>query len=216
MKRLTPSCEQPSLKLVTGTQEKSDAELVILCQQKDPLAFQTLVRRYQRSVYNSLYQMAPDWNNTADLVQEVFIRAWRSIHNLRNPRAFRSWLHQIATNLFYDELRKRPKQVHTISMDEPMDIEEGEDSATRDIADTSALPDECAQRKELTALIHKAMAELPEQFRVAIVLRELQGLSYEEIAVLTRSEMGTVKSRIARARNKIQELLEPYLLETAA
>jgi RNA polymerase sigma-70 factor (ECF subfamily) len=201
---------RPSLTLVSSNQQKTDAELVLLSQQKDPAAFEILVKRYQRPVYNLLYQLAPDWNNTSDLCQEVFIRAWRSIHNLRNPRAFRSWINQIATNLFYDELRKRPKQLYTISMDEPMD-DDGEESPTRDTADTSALPDECVQRKELTEAIHKAMSELPEQFRVAIVLRELQGLSYEDIAFLTHSEMGTVKSRIARARNKIQELLQPYL-----
>jgi RNA polymerase sigma-70 factor (ECF subfamily) len=203
-----------NLTLVHGLQSKTDAELVLLCQEKDPSAFELLVKRHQRAVYNLLYQLAPDWNNTADLTQEVFIRAWRSIHNLRNPRAFKSWLNQIATNLFYDELRKRPKQFNTISMDEPMDSEDG-DSPTRDIADTSALPDECVQRQELAQAIREAMAQLPEQFRVAIILRELQGLSYEEIALLTHSEMGTVKSRIARGRTKIQEMLKPYLSNAA-
>lgn len=204
-----------SLKLVSNNSQKTDAELVVLSQQKDPAAFEALVKRYQRPIYNLLYQLAPDWNNTSDLAQEVFIRAWRSIHNLRNPRAFRSWLNQIATNLFYDELRKRPKQMNIVSMDEGFESDDGDDGPTRDIADTSALPDECVQRKELTEMIHKAMAELPEQFRVAIVLRELQGLSYEEIALLTQSEMGTVKSRIARARTKIQELIGPYLANAA-
>lgn len=204
-----------SLTLIHGNQNKTDAELVVLSQQKDTAAFEVLVRRHQRSVYNLLYQLAPDWNNTADLAQEVFIRAWKSIHNLRNPRAFRSWLNQIATNLFYDELRRRPKHMNTISMDEGFENDEHDESPTRDIADTSALPDECFQRQELVDAIHNAMAQLPEQFRVAIVLRELQGLSYEEIALLTQSEMGTVKSRIARARTKIQQLLEPYL-ESAA
>lgn len=204
-----------SLTLIHGSQNKTDAELVVLSQQKDTAAFEVLVRRHQRAVYNLLYQLAPDWNNTADLAQEVFIRAWKSIHNLRNPRAFRSWLNQIATNLFYDELRRRPKHMNTISMDEGFESDEHDESPTRDIADTSALPDECFQRQELIEAIHNAMGQLPEQFRVAIVLRELQGLSYEEIALLTQSEMGTVKSRIARARTKIQQLLEPYLSAAA-
>jgi RNA polymerase sigma-70 factor, ECF subfamily len=204
-----------SLTLIHGSQNKTDAELVVLSQQKDTSAFEVLVRRHQRSVYNLLYQLAPDWNNTSDLAQEVFIRAWKSIHNLRNPRAFRSWLNQIATNLFYDELRRRPKHMNTISMDEGFESDEHDEGPTRDIADTSALPDECFQRQELVDAIHSAMSQLPEQFRVAIVLRELQGLSYEEIALLTQSEMGTVKSRIARARTKIQQLLEPYLTTAA-
>jgi RNA polymerase sigma-70 factor, ECF subfamily len=210
----THTCARGNLTLVRNDRPNTDAELVVLCQQKDPAAFEMLVKRHQRSVYNLIYQMAPDWNNTADLTQEVFIRAWKSVHNLRNPRAFKSWLNQIATNLFYDELRKRPKQLTTISMDEPVDGDENE-CPTRDIADTSALPDECFQRQELAEAIRKAMKQLPEQFRVAIILRELQGLSYEEIALLTHSEMGTVKSRIARARTKIQQMLEPYLTNVA-
>lgn len=208
-------CARTSLTLVYSNQQKTDAELVVLCQQKDPAAFEVLVRRHQRAVYNLIYQLAPDWNHTADLTQEVFIRAWRSIHNLRNPKAFKSWLNQIATNLFYDELRKRPKQINTISMDDSAENEDGSESPTRDIADTSALPDECVQRQELAEAIRNAMAQLPEQFRVAIILRELQGLSYEEIALLTHSEMGTVKSRIARARTKIQQMLTPYLTVAA-
>jgi RNA polymerase sigma-70 factor (ECF subfamily) len=199
----------------TGNAAKTDAELVVAAQNKDSHAFEMLVRRHQRAVYNLLYQLAPDWNNTSDLAQEVFIRAWKSIHNLRNPRAFKSWLNQIATNLFYDELRRRPKHMNVISMDEGFESDEHDEGPTRDIADTSALPDECFQRQELAEAIRRAMGELPEQFRVAIVLRELQGLSYEEIALLTQSEMGTVKSRIARARTKIQQLLEPYLTTAA-
>lgn len=212
----TEKTMRANLTLIHGNQkDKTDAELVLLCQQKDPGAFEILVRRHQRMVYNLLHQLAPDWNNTADLSQEVFIRAWRSIHNLRNPKAFRSWLNQISTNLFYDELRKRPKHLNTISMDEPMGGDEDGESPTRDIADTSAMPDECFQRRELAIAIREAIAELPEPFRVAIVLRELQGLSYEEIALLTQSEMGTVKSRIARARTKIQHRLSPYLSNAA-
>ncbi|HIA53289.1 MAG TPA: sigma-70 family RNA polymerase sigma factor, partial [Candidatus Melainabacteria bacterium] len=98
----------------------------------------------------------------------------------------------------------------TVSMDEGIDDEEG-DGATRDIADTSALPDENVLNKEVNEVIRAAMMKLPEQFRTSIVLREVEGLSYEEIAVLTKTEMGTVKSRIARARLKLQEMLKPYL-----
>lgn len=210
---------KPFLTVVNGgnsDRARTDAELVLACQKKDPVAFEELIKRHQRSVFNLLYQLAPDWNNTADLSQEVFIRVWKSIDNLRNPRAFRSWLNQITTNLFYDELRKRPKQVPTISMDEPWENEDSDDSPTRDIADSSALPDECYQRKELSLAIRDAMSQLPEHFRMAIVLRELQGLSYEQIAILTQTEMGTVKSRIARARNKVQQLLAPYIDVQAA
>lgn len=199
--------------MATAYSQKSDKDLVLACQRREPAAFEELVKRHQRTVYALLYQLAPDWSDTSDLAQEVFIRIWRSIGNLRNPGAFRSWLTQITTNLFYDELRRRPRRVPTISMDESIDSgdETTADQATRDIADSSAMPDERILSGELSAVIREAMVKLPEQFRTAIVLREIEGLSYEEIAILTKTEMGTVKSRIARARTKLQELLKPYL-----
>jgi RNA polymerase sigma-70 factor, ECF subfamily len=203
--------------MATAYSQKSDRDLVLGCQKRDPGAFEELVKRHQRTVYALLYQMAPEWIDTADLAQEVFIRVWRSINNLRNPSSFRGWLTQIVTNLFYDELRRRPRRLPTVSMDEGLDpdAEEGE-SATRDIPDVSLLPDEKVLTKELSEVIREAMSKLPEQFRTAIVLRELEGLSYEEIAILTKTEMGTVKSRIARARTKLQELLQPYLQRTGS
>lgn len=199
--------------MATAYSQKSDRDLVLACQKREPAAFEELVKRHQRTVYALLYQLAPDWHDTSDLAQEVFIRVWRSINNLRNPSSFRSWLTQIVTNLFYDELRKRPRRVPTISMDDTLNdgSDDTAESATRDIADLSSMPDERILSRELTEAIREAMTRLPEQFRTAIVLREIEGLSYEEIAILTKTEMGTVKSRIARARTKLQELLKPYL-----
>jgi RNA polymerase sigma-70 factor (ECF subfamily) len=190
--------------------QKSDRDLVLACQRREPQAFEELVKRHQRTVYALIYQLAPDWDDTTDLAQEVFIRVWRSINNLRNPASFRSWLTQIVTNLFYDELRKRPRKLPTVSMDDSATDEDGE-NPTRDIPDSSAMPEEKALNKEVSVVIRQAMLKLPEQFRTAIVLREVEGLSYEEIAVITQTEMGTVKSRIARARTKLQELLKPYI-----
>ena len=194
----------------TAYSQKSDRDLVLACQRREPQAFEELVKRHQRTVFALIYQLAPDWEDTTDLAQEVFIRVWRSINNLRNPASFRSWLTQIVTNLFYDELRKRPRKLPTISMDDSASDEEGE-NPTRDIPDSSAMPEEKVLNKEVSEVIRQAMLKLPEQFRTAIVLREVEGLSYEEIAVITQTEMGTVKSRIARARTKLQELLKPYI-----
>jgi RNA polymerase sigma-70 factor (ECF subfamily) len=195
----------------TAYSQKSDRDLVLACQRREPQAFEELVKRHQRTVYALIYQLAPDWDDTNDLAQEVFIRVWRSINNLRNPASFRSWLTQIVTNLFYDELRKRPRKLPTISMDDSDLGDEGDSNPTRDIPDMSAMPEEKVLNKEVSQVIRQAMLKLPEQFRTAIVLREVEGLSYEEIAVITQTEMGTVKSRIARARTKLQELLKPYI-----
>jgi RNA polymerase sigma-70 factor (ECF subfamily) len=204
---------RPNLTIVKSKQPfeaMSDVELVIACQNRCDGAFEALMLKYQRTVYGLLFQLAPDFRDTSDLVQEVFIRIWRSIGTLRNPHAFRRWLNQLVTNLFYDELRKRPKNA-TVSMDEPIKSDAGEESSTRDIADQSAMPDELNQRRELSDAIEKAIAQLPEQFKTVIVLRELEGLSYDQIAALTKTEIGTVKSRIARARAKVQESLHPFI-----
>ena len=188
-----------------------DEELVISCQTGNKDAMECLVRKHQRSVNSLLYQLAPDWPDTSDLAQEVFIRVYKGIHSLRNPKTFRSWLNQIVVNLFYDELRKRPRRLPTVSLDEPIGNDSGESDLIREISDPSLKPDEKTLIQELDNVIKKAMASLPEQFRTAIVLRELQGLSYEEISDAIGCELGTVKSRIARARGRLQEVLSPYL-----
>ena len=188
-----------------------DEALVIACQSGDKVAMESLVKKHQRSVASLLYQLAPDWGDTSDLAQEVFIRVYRGINSLRNPKTFRSWLNQIVVNLFYDELRRRPRRLPTVSIDAPIESDNGESDLIREIPDNSLKPDEQSLVQELDQVIKKAMAQLPEQFRTAIVLRELQGLSYEEIAVSIGCELGTVKSRIARARGRLQEVLSPYL-----
>jgi RNA polymerase sigma-70 factor, ECF subfamily len=122
------------------------------------------------------------------------------------------WLNRIITNLFYDELRKRPRQLSTISLDAPaFEFEEGANPLTQDIPDQKEQPEIRLLEGELDKKIQEAIAALPEQFRTMIVLREIQGHSYEEIASLTHANLGTVKSRLARARLRLQETLKPYL-----
>jgi RNA polymerase sigma-70 factor (ECF subfamily) len=206
---------RPALSVIHGRgySSKTDAELVVLCQNNDESAFEELIKRHQRTVFSQLFRLAPEWSDSADLAQEAFIRIWRGIGKLQNPKAFRSWLTQIVTNLFYDELRKRPRQLSTVSLDQSFDSEDDQDAYTRDVKDDSAGPDELCQRQELNLVVQNAMSSLPEQFRTVIVLREMEGLSYEEIAAITKADLGTVKSRISRARTKIQHLLVPYLGE---
>jgi RNA polymerase sigma-70 factor (ECF subfamily) len=203
---------RPNLALVVGKaySGKSDAELVILCKKRDEAAFEELMKRHQRTVFSQLYKLAPGWNDAADLAQEAFIRIWRGIDKLQNPHSFRSWLTQIVTNLFYDELRKRPRQLPTLSLDQSLENDD-EQEVTRDVKDQAAGPDELCQRKELNQVVQKSISSLPQQFKTAIILRELEGLSYEEIAQITHTDLGTVKSRISRARAKIQNILVPYL-----
>jgi RNA polymerase sigma-70 factor (ECF subfamily) len=194
----------------------SDCDLVRRCKIKDHLAFEEVVRRYERDVYGLLYQLAPDWRDVSDLLQEVLIRLWRSIGHLQDPSRFRSWLRRIVTHLFFDELRRRPQNTYIISLDQPMDYDDSGDGLSRDVMDHHTRPDEAFQNSELASTIRSAMAKLPHQFRVAIVLRELQGLSYQEIGELTDTDLGTVKSRISRARRRLQKALNPYLKEESS
>lgn len=205
---------RPKLRLVAqgeSLKDLADTELIGLCQQGDQRAFDILIKRHERLIAAMVYRMCPDWDSQADLTQEVFIRMWRNIKSLKNPNAFKTWMKQIAKNLFYDELRKRPREMRCISMDEPRGTDEREDCPTRDIADSAAGPAEIAERNELHSVVKDAMNQLPDQFRKAIVLRDVEQMSYEEIARLTGTELGTVKSRIARARDKVQVLINPYL-----
>ena len=196
----------------TQIAELSDEQLIVMVQARDQSAFQELVKRYQTSIRAHLYKLAPDINDRSDLEQEVLIRMWRHIGALKNPNSFRSWLRQIATNIFYDTLRKKPA-LKVISLDEPFDQQD--ENTTRDVQDKSALPEDVMQRAELLAEIEAALTKLPEQFRTAMILREVHGLSYDEIANLTNSEKGTVKSRISRARDKVQISMSSYLEDCA-
>lgn len=189
--------------------------LVSLAQQTGPgrmAALEELVRRYQKTVYAALYHLAPQRTDLADLTQDALLRMCRSIHTLRSPKTFKFWLNRIITNIFYDELRKKPRSLNTVSMDAPWASDDDEPmAATRDIADTAQQPDFLALGGELDEQIRQAIVNLPEHFRTMVVLREIQGLSYEDIASLTGANLGTVKSRLARARQKLQEALEPYI-----
>lgn len=192
----------------------TDLEVIQYCQIGNKDAFQELVKRYQKNVFALLYQLAPEWRDLNDLSQEVFIRVFKGVHNLRNPKIFKSWLNQIVLNLFYDELRKRPRRLKTISIDQSFEDDNNESDFIREVRDTGLKPDEIISNNETKEAIKTAMAQLPEQFRTAIVLRELQGLQYEEIAELLGCALGTVKSRIWRARERLQEILEPILSDS--
>jgi len=184
--------------------ELSDDDLIVACQRRNKMAFTALYRRYKRYIASALYKLSPEWpGGHDDMVQDVFLRVWGSIVNLKNPHSFKTWLNRLVLHLFYDALRRRPK-LATISLDEPINGEDGEAGFVREIADSKNLPDDNFARKELMQQINGAVSLLPKQFARAVVLRDYDGLEYEEIARLTKSHIGTVKSRIARGRTKIQ------------
>ncbi len=190
----------------------SNYDLILQCQaglRPDKVAFAELLRRYQAHVDKVLYHLAPDWSDRADLAQEVWIRVYRNIRRLQEPAKFRGWLSRIATNLFYDELRKRKRVMSPVSLDAPRSMEDGE--MDWEIACVDPGPAEELITREFYDQLRDAIADLPEVFRTTIVLREIEGMAYEEIAEITGVSLGTVKSRIARARQRLQSQLQNYL-----
>jgi RNA polymerase sigma factor (sigma-70 family) len=186
-------------------------ELILLSQsglRTNRAALAELMRRHQSHVDRILYHLAPDWQDRADLAQEVWIRVYKNIKSLNEPEKFRGWLSRIATNLFYDELRKRKRVAPPLSLDAPIDFEDG--SIDWEIPSGAPNPSEHLSTIEFYDKLRSAIGTLPEAFRTTIVLREIEGLSYEEIAEVTGVSIGTVKSRIARARAGLQSQLSGY------
>ena len=185
-------------------------DLIVLAQNDDYAAIEELIKREQKNVYASFCYLGANKENLLDLTQEVLFRMSKNIKNLKNPKLFKSWLGQIITNLFYDELRKKQKFPDAISIDSYWFNDEKDENNILHICDNKLKPDERTIGKETSEIIQEMICRLPEHFRIVIILRELQGLSYEEIAKITQTNVGTVKSRISRARNKLQECLKPY------
>ena len=188
--------------------EKSDiTELVKAAGHDDYKALKELIKREQQKIYMTFFYLCPDCDDISDMTQETLIKVCRSIKTLKHPEAFGVWLNKTVSNVFYDRMRKRKKLPENISIE----CSE-ENSEVLQICDPCKLPDEKTVNKETNEIIKNLIGQLPENFRIVTVLRELRGLSYDEIAKITGTETGTVKSRIARSRNKLRECLQPYLV----
>lgn len=184
-------------------------ELVVLSQKDDFKALEELIKKIQKDVYATLAYFAKNDENVYDLTQEVLLKIAKNIHSLKNPKCFKSWLNQVITNSYYDSLRKNKNTPELISID---CTNSSDDFSLRiEISDTKGKPIEKCITSECENLIKTAIRQLPEPFKIAIILREFQGLSYDEIAKTTNTTVGTVKSRISRARTKLQESLKNYI-----
>jgi RNA polymerase sigma-70 factor (ECF subfamily) len=169
-------------------------------------AFNTLVITYQHQVYNVAYRIMGDEAAAADATQEAFISAYKHMGSFRGE-SFKSWIYRIVTNACYDELRRR-KRKPTTSLEALVD--ESDTEIEYDVPDGQAGPEERMERREMAEVIQAGIQTLPEDQRAALVLSDVQGMSYEEIAAITGANLGTVKSRLSRARAKLRD----YLLST--
>ena len=189
---------------------KSLEELIHLAQQDDLDAVEEIVKRNQENIYASFYYLSNDCEDLLDLTQEALLKMARNIKKLKDATKFKAWLNQIVTRLFFDYIRSKNRKLKTVPIDKK-DDEEQDRFNVADVPCKECTPEQSSLNSELNCIIERSIHKLPDSFRLAIVLREFQGLSYEEIAEITNTNVGTVKSRIARARNKLQEELKAYI-----
>ena len=178
------------------------------CKEGDEKAFGEIVLAYQRRVYNIAYRMLGNKEEAKDLAQEVFLSVFESIKTLREEMKFEPWLIQITVNHCRNRWKylRRRKYFQSDSLDDPIETEEGE--IPRQVYDPSDSPETLLEKKMIQDLVQRGLLELREEQRELIVLRDLQGLSYEEIGKLFSLPEGTVKSKIHRARMELKEQLE--------
>jgi RNA polymerase sigma-70 factor (ECF subfamily) len=169
--------------------------------------FDTLVERYHKQAYNIAYRMAGNHADAEDLVQDAFIRAFRFFGQYRRELPFDSWLYKIMSNVFIDKLRRRPKAMIR-SLDQPVATSEGE--VRLDVPDTACGPEEAVLSREMDSRIQEALDTLPEVFRLTVIYADIEGLSYEEIAEATDTNIGTVRSRLHRGRRLLRNKLKAY------
>ena len=183
----------------------SDEDLMMRCRKGDIGAFELLVRRYQNPLINYIHRSIDDYHRSEDLSQETFLRVFKSASRYEPTASFRSWLYTIATNLCRNEIRNRSRR-NTYFFEDL--VEEGEDVYHTEIMrDTRYLPDVLLEKKEQRQMIRKALAQLPENQRIALTLVTYQDLRYEEVAEILGCSVGAVKALIHRARQKMKNCL---------
>lgn len=189
-----------------------EEQLVKKSLQGDTMAFEELVALYQNKIYALAYRYMGNEDDAYDMTQEAFIKAYRSLRSFKGDSSFGTWIYRVATNVCLDELRRRKRRVFTLSLDEPLATREG-DEVEKEFADTSPTADILYEQKEFSQYIQNLLDQMKPEHKSAIVLRDLMELSYEEISEVLNCSIGTVKSRISRAREVLRKkLVERELL----
>jgi len=187
-----------------------DASLIERCRDNDAAAFNEIVAKYKNKVYSYVCRMVGPGDDAEDLTQETFVRAYVNMKSFQSRSSLNTWLYRIATNICIDFSRKNSRvRAHAASL--TYESEDGEGEVERDIPDFRFDPQSMLLNKELGAKLDLALKSLPEKLRVVVVLHDIQGLQYEEIAAVVECPLGTVKSRLFNARASLREKLMPYL-----
>src|SRR5436853_4460646 len=199
----------PGVSIREKLRNEDDAAVVSAFIGGEERAFQELVERYQTRLLNFIYRTIGDREKAEDLVQEVFIRVYRHIHRFDRSKKFSTWVYTIASNLAKNELRNRSRNPLVLFQTIKSNWEDEE--RPLQFEDTTARPDDLYRKRHLRQAVDQCVDQLPTHHRAVFVLRELEGKSYEEIAEITDCNLGTVKSRLNRARNAFASIIEPWL-----
>ncbi len=207
--------ETASLEMAGTWPVSGEAEIVAGLCEGSARAFDWLISRYQASVYNLVYQIIEDRNDAPDTVQEVFLKVFRGIRDFKCQCSLKTWIYRIAVHEASNQRRwwSRHRR-RELSLETPLSLtnEENDDRTVGSgLVDEGESPYQSASNGELHALVQQALAEVPAAFRAVVVLRDIEDLSYEEIAEVLDLRVGTVKSRLARGREALRPRLAPYL-----
>lgn len=189
-----------------GVSKVSDLERALIekCKNGDIESFEKLIEKYQVVAFNIAYRMIGNKEDASDMAQEALIKVFKSLKSFRGDSSFSTWFYRIVTNKCIDTLRKM-KKVKTVSLDKEFETESG--SYSMEVADNKYLPDKLYEVKEKQELVQAALKKVPEKYRTVLVLRDIQGFTYDEIVEITNNPLGTVKSRISRGRLLLKEIL---------
>jgi RNA polymerase sigma-70 factor (ECF subfamily) len=191
---------------VNQVSKSVDELLVERAKRGDTEAFEQLTSQYYRKVYNFAYRSTGNPEDASDIAQEALLRAFLSLPEFRGDSSFQTWLMRITQNACLDELRKRKRRKVT-SLDEPLEMDDGEMDRQWAVADAAESPEQALERLEDQRAIQESINRLDEEYRVVVVMRDILGYSYQEIADALGINLGTVKSRLNRARNALKEML---------
>ena len=186
--------------------EATEKDLVKKSQQGDIEAFEQLIMGYQKKVFNIALGMMGNHDDASDVSQEVFIKVFKSIGSFRQQSSFSTWIYRITVNTCLDELRKRKNSKKTFSLNQVIYLEKSE--VKRQIEDDGLTPESAAEKNELKKTVREAIFQLSNEYKEVIILRDINGFSYDDIAKIINCPEGTVKSRINRARGMLKEILK--------
>jgi RNA polymerase sigma-70 factor, ECF subfamily len=185
----------------------SELDLVKRCQDGDSEAFDELVTRYRTRVFGMIYNMVHSEQDAWDLAQDSFVKAWKSIKRFRGQSSFYTWIYRIVMNVTIDWLRKKQIKAGGAEFDDSIQLKEV-DPASKTMPKADVLPSESMEQKEIRSEIDKAIAQLSPEHRAVILMKEIDGMQYHEIAETLGCSIGTVMSRLFYARKKLQNLLK--------